>query len=122
MSTHFCRTCIVICHENQDLLLWHGHHDVGKRWVEISCKYFKATRSENHIKNRWYSASFKKFIAKEFGPDAYRLANEVGGTSNGRNNMASMVDSHHHPQPPLKDGAPIVSGFGISAAHNVMSS
>jgi hypothetical protein len=100
-------------------LLWEGHNDVGKRWVEISCKYFKASRSENHIKNRWYSASFKKFIAKEFGPDAYRLANEVGGVSSSRNNVASMAESHH--QPPSKDGAPIVSGFGISA-HNVLSS
>jgi hypothetical protein len=59
-----------------DLLLWNGHNVAGKRWVEISSKYFKGTRSENHIKNRWYSASFKKFIAKEFGPDSYRLAND----------------------------------------------
>lgn len=116
-SLYFCnRTCAIV--ENKDLLLWEGHNDVGKRWVEISCKYFKTTRSENHIKNRWYSASFKKFIAKEFGPDAYRLANEIGGASNGRN-MASMADSHH--QPPLKQAAPIVSGYKVSA-HNVMSS
>jgi len=54
-----------------DLLLWKGHEKVGKRWVEISSKYFNSSRSENHIKNRWYSASFKKFISNEFGPDAY---------------------------------------------------
>lgn len=54
-----------------DLLLWEGHEDLGKRWVEISSKYFNGSRSENHIKNRWYSASFKKFITNEFGPDAY---------------------------------------------------
>lgn len=54
-----------------DLLLWDGHKKLGKRWVEISSKYFNSSRSENHIKNRWYSASFKKFIANEFGPDAY---------------------------------------------------
>merc|ERR1712194_542792 len=54
-----------------DLLLFKGHQELGKRWVEISTKYFNSTRSENHIKNRWYSASFKKFIANEFGPDAY---------------------------------------------------
>ena len=53
------------------LLLWDGHKKLGKRWVEISTKYFTSSRSENHIKNRWYSASFKKFIANEFGPDAY---------------------------------------------------
>lgn len=54
-----------------DLLLWNGHKKHGKRWVEISSKYFTSGRSENHIKNRWYSASFKKFISNEFGPDAH---------------------------------------------------
>jgi len=54
-----------------DLLLWQGHKEHGKRWVEISVKVFHSTRSENHIKNRWYSAAFKKFIAKEFGVEAY---------------------------------------------------
>ena len=54
-----------------DLLLWQGHKEHGKRWVEISVKIFHSTRSENHIKNRWYSAAFKKFIAKEIGIDAY---------------------------------------------------
>ena len=54
-----------------DLLLWDGHKKLGKRWVEISTKYFNNTRSENHIKNRWYSASFKKFIGNEFGNEAY---------------------------------------------------
>lgn len=56
---------------DDDLLLWHGHKEHGKRWVEISVKVFNSTRSENHIKNRWYSAAFKKFIAKEIGVDAY---------------------------------------------------
>lgn len=54
-----------------DLNLWNGHLKLGKRWVEISTKFFKNSRSENHIKNRWYSASFKKFITNEFGADAY---------------------------------------------------
>ena len=56
---------------DDDMLLWEGHKKLGKRWVEISSKYFNASRSENHIKNRWYSASFKKFVSNEFGPDAY---------------------------------------------------
>jgi hypothetical protein len=54
-----------------DLLLWEGHKKLGKRWVEISDKVFNSSRPENHIKNRWYSAAFKKFIADEFGPNAY---------------------------------------------------
>jgi len=70
-----------------DLMLWDGHKKLGKRWVEIATKLFNSTRSENHIKNRWYSASFKKFIANEFGPDAYSGGNkeaknkEDGGAS-----------------------------------------
>lgn len=57
-----------------DLLLFKGHQELGKRWVEISTKFFESTRSENHIKNRWYSASFKKFVSNEYGPDAYQGA------------------------------------------------
>ena len=55
-----------------DLKLWHGHKELGKRWVEISTKLFNSTRSENHIKNRWYSASFKKFINNEFGAGTFK--------------------------------------------------
>jgi len=86
-----------------DLLLWEGHHILGKRWVEISSKYFKGTRSENHIKNRWYSASFKKFIAKEFGPEAYQQGNDgVGAGGSGRKAIAQHPAGHPgaHPHPP----------------------
>lgn len=69
-----------------DLLLWEGHKKLGKRWVEISTKSFNSTRSENHIKNRWYSASFKKFIANEFGPDAYS-----GGKSKGKDDKKTKT-------------------------------
>lgn len=54
-----------------DRHLWEGHKKLGKRWVEISVKVFNGTRSENHIKNRWYSAAFKRFVNNEFGPNAY---------------------------------------------------
>ena len=47
--------------------LWNGHETFGNRWVDISVKTFHSTRSENHVKNRWYSVAFKKFVAKEFG-------------------------------------------------------
>jgi len=55
----------------EDLILWEAHKKLGKRWVQIKRKYFGSSRSENNIKNRWYGAFFKKFIANEFGPDAY---------------------------------------------------
>jgi len=50
-----------------DVKLQKGHAALGKRWAEISLKFFNGSRSENQIKNRWYSASFKKFIMKEYG-------------------------------------------------------
>jgi len=56
----------------EDLLLWEGHKKFGNKWVEISMKCFQSSRSENHIKNRFYSASFKKFVTSEFGEDAYK--------------------------------------------------
>eukprot|EP00956_Cyclotella_meneghiniana_P011585 scaffold16276_cov49-Cyclotella_meneghiniana.AAC.5 len=58
-----------------DLRLWEGHKKLRSRWTEISVEVFNSTRSENHIKNRWYSAAFKKFISNEFGPKAYIHAN-----------------------------------------------
>jgi Myb-like DNA-binding domain len=66
-----------------DLALWEGHKKLGKRWVEIATKYFDSSRSENHIKNRWYSASFKKFISNEFGLEAYTGKTKSGGGGGG---------------------------------------
>lgn len=77
-----------------DMMLWDGHTKLGKRWVEISTKYFKSSRSENHIKNRWYSASFKKFIANEFGPNAY-----TGGKSPKKNASGAKKVTKRDPAP-----------------------
>jgi hypothetical protein len=54
-----------------DMLLYNGHKEHGKKWVEISTTFFNSTRSENQVKNRWYSASFKKFCDAEFGAGTY---------------------------------------------------
>jgi len=68
-----------LCHEpfsrDDDMNLWEGQREIGKRWVEISNRNFKGSRSENHLKNRWYSATFKKFVHAEFGADAYAKMN-----------------------------------------------
>eukprot|EP00535_Pseudo-nitzschia_heimii_P011787 CAMPEP_0197197888 /NCGR_PEP_ID=MMETSP1423-20130617/33089_1 /TAXON_ID=476441 /ORGANISM="Pseudo-nitzschia heimii, Strain UNC1101" /LENGTH=1090 /DNA_ID=CAMNT_0042651715 /DNA_START=72 /DNA_END=3344 /DNA_ORIENTATION=- len=80
-----------------DLLLWEGHKKLGKRWVEISSKSFNSTRSENHIKNRWYSASFKKFISNEFGPDAYS-----GGKSKGKDDKGKSKTKNIKEDPATK--------------------
>ena len=61
---------------DDDLKLWEAHKKLGKRWVDIATQFFDSTRSENRIKNRWYSASFKKFISYEIGPDAYAKGNK----------------------------------------------
>ncbi|KAL3918865.1 MAG: hypothetical protein SGILL_004041 [Bacillariaceae sp.] len=81
-----------------DLLLWDGHKKLGKRWVEISTKFFNSTRSENHIKNRWYSASFKKFISNEFGPDAY----SGGKASKGKDERKGKKSKNHEDDPALR--------------------
>jgi hypothetical protein len=75
-----------------DLNLWNGHQKLGKRWVEISTKFFNSTRSENHIKNRWYSASFKKFISNEFGPEAYSGTSKSLGKKTGKKKKGSAMD------------------------------
>lgn len=77
-----------------DLMLWRGHKELGKRWVEISVKVFQSTRSENHIKNRWYSAAFKKFIAKEFGMDAYLESKQAQGGVVAT--VGTSAQHHHH--------------------------
>ena len=77
---------------DDDLLLWEGHKQLGKRWVEIATKFFNSTRSENHIKNRWYSASFKKFIANEFGPDAYSGGNKGSKKEDSKSKKKAKIE------------------------------
>lgn len=55
----------------EDLKLYQAYKKHGKRWVEISTKFFDCKRSENHVKNRWYSAAFKKFVRQEVGEDPF---------------------------------------------------
>ena len=78
---------------DDNLQLWRGHKDLEKRWVEISVKVFLLTRSDAHIKNRWYSAAFKKFVAKEFGVDAYLNAKQAQAGDEGGGGGGD--DSHH---------------------------
>lgn len=97
-----------------DLLLWEGHKKLGKRWVEISTKYFNSSRSENHIKNRWYSASFKKFITNEFGAEAYsggksskkdspsKKKKDGGSSSNSGGTKPSSPSKRQGPTDPTK--------------------
>ena len=75
--------------KEDDMKLWEGHKQLGKRWVEISTKLFNSSRSENHIKNRWYSASFKKFVATEFGPDAYVPCDKKGSKRGSKSKSAA---------------------------------
>lgn len=73
---------------DEDLLLWAGHKAMGTRWVDVSVKFFKSTRSENQIKNRWNSAAFKRFVAEEFGPYA-----KAGSESSTRNKKMARPSS-----------------------------
>ena len=66
----------------EDLCLWEGYKKLGTKWAEISRSksFFNSTRSENQIKGRWYSPSFKQFISNEFDPDAYSGCKASKGT------------------------------------------
>jgi len=54
-----------------DILIYEGHKQLGKKWAQIAVQFFNSVRSENQIKNRWYSSSFKKFVIQEYGAMAY---------------------------------------------------
>lgn len=72
--------------EDDDRLLWEARSELGNKWEAISLQRFESRISENHVKNRWYSAGFKKFVAQEFGHDAYQNAKI------GRRGAQSQVD------------------------------
>lgn len=57
-----------------DRMLWQSHSEMGNKWQVISDLKFAGRISENQVKNRWYSAPFKKFVAEQYGPDAHRNA------------------------------------------------
>jgi hypothetical protein len=78
--------------KEDDMKLWKGHLQLGKKWVVISAKFFNSSRSENHIKNRWYSASFKKVVSGEFGPDAY-VSNACTKVPEEENEVLRTTDS-----------------------------
>ena len=106
-------------------MLRERHHVLGKQWVEISSKYFKGTRSENYIKNQWYNASFKKCIAKEFGPDAYRVRKDT--LSSGKKATVVLpAGNYHHRRPVMVNGdmkyvnaPPIISGSEVNMTSSV---
>lgn len=74
----------VINHEpwsrEESIRLWKAYAECGKRWTVIGIEKFHTTRSENQIKNRWNSASFKYFVAEEYGKGAYKIANDAAIT------------------------------------------
>ena len=63
--------------------------------IAIATKFFNTTRSDNHINNRWYSASFKKFISNEFGPEAY----SGGKGPKGKKENKREREQHEHITP-----------------------
>ena len=60
--------------EDDDRTLWLSRQEMGNKWEDISKDVFKKRLTENHCKNRWYSAAFKKFVAENFGVTAYQDA------------------------------------------------
>jgi len=58
--------------EEDDNLLWQSHLELGNKWSDISSIKFEKRITENQVKNRWYSISFKNFIASNYGSKAYK--------------------------------------------------
>lgn len=52
---------------DDDVMLFRGHGEYGKRWVEISERVFRNARSENQVKNRVRAYSFS-YLVKLFPP------------------------------------------------------
>merc|ERR1712087_422237 len=57
---------------DEDTLLWEGVCNIGKQWSLIAKTYFHSTRSDNSIKNRFKTCTFKHYVKDTFGPDAYK--------------------------------------------------
>jgi myb proto-oncogene protein len=85
----------VINHEpwsrEESIRLWKAYAECGKRWTVIGIEHFHTTRSENQIKNRWNSASFKYFVAEEYGKDAYKIANDAAITPSSLQHQVSAA-------------------------------
>ncbi|KAL7537923.1 hypothetical protein ACHAXR_009231 [Thalassiosira sp. AJA248-18] len=56
---------------DDDLRLKEAYDSLGPKWKEISDKHFDGNRSENQIKNRYNSASYKKISLDGFPEGAY---------------------------------------------------
>jgi len=56
--------------EDDDRRLLEAFEVLGSKWSEISVEYFKGTRSEYQLKNRYYNANFKKQYNKDRCPDS----------------------------------------------------
>ena len=59
-----------------DLLIWQGFKDIGRKWAEISRQYFGDQRTDNQIRGRWKTQAFKTSICEHFSfdSDAFDLA------------------------------------------------
>jgi len=49
--------------EEDNALLYKAHQALGTKWVKISQQYFHERQGENRIKNRFYSADFRKYTS-----------------------------------------------------------
>ena len=58
----------------EDQRLWEAQAEYGRKWTVIGLEKFHTTRSENQLKNRYYSAGFKRFVRENYGQGAYEGA------------------------------------------------
>ncbi len=73
MSAYYCSfsdISHILIHISQDIKLKEGYEKHGPQWKYISNNVFQGERSENHVKNRYHSAKFKKLVNDGFPKDA----------------------------------------------------
>lgn len=59
----------------EDCVLWHGHEQLGRRWDDISTRFFENTRSGNQLRSRFFCRAFKRRVAsatRQFDPEPFR--------------------------------------------------
>ena len=56
----------------EDKILCVAHKELGNKWTQIMNTYFKGSRNDKQLKNRFSSSQFKRFIAREASDGKYK--------------------------------------------------
>ena len=66
----YCMNIFFSREENKSLFV--AHEELGNKWTQIMNKYFKGSRNDKQLKNRFSRTHFKTFIAREASDGKYK--------------------------------------------------